>query len=108
MSIQALSPNSILGGATQLNPQARTDTQVSVPQVAQDAQKTVATTKTDTITISAQAVKLAEKKDAVAKEQAKKAGDEQVVQARTDRLVAERTAAQKNAERAYATVSAIQ
>ena len=74
MAISGLSPNSITASSVQVNPQVKTDTQTSVPQVAQDAQKAVVSTQTDTITISAQALKMADKKDDVAKEAAKKEG----------------------------------
>ena len=107
MAVTALSPNGVLGVAPQINPQAKTDTQVSVPQVAQDAQKTAVTSRTDTVTISPEAVKLAERKDAAAKEDAKKAEQQLASQAAHEAVTVQKSVAQKSAERAYAIVSAI-
>lgn len=68
MAIQSLSPNSILSNPSQVNPQVKSELQNSLPQVAQDAQKTETAAQTDTVTISAQALKMADDKDARAKE----------------------------------------
>ena len=107
MSVTALSPGGVLGVAPQINPQAKIDSQVSVPQVSQDAHKTVAASRSDTVTISPQAVKLAERKAAVAKEDSKKAEQDQAAQSAQFAGVAQKTVAQKSAEQAYAIVSAI-
>ena len=76
MNVATLSPNSVMASPIQANPQVKTDLQTSVPQVAQDAQKTAKTAQTDTITISAQALKMADDKDAAAKAVASKKAEE--------------------------------
>ena len=58
----ALSPSIFLGTPDQLNPQVRSDLQASAPQFALDAQKTAKVVQTDTVTISAQALKMADTK----------------------------------------------
>lgn len=56
MSIQQVSPNSVAANPAYVNPKVRTDQTASVPQVSQDAFKAVQTIKTDTVTISQQAL----------------------------------------------------
>ncbi|MEI6206692.1 MAG: hypothetical protein WCP20_07915 [Desulfuromonadales bacterium] len=69
MSIAQLSPNSVAANPADVNPQIKTDKAATVPQVNQDAQKSVQAIKTDTITISPQAVqKLANDGDSAAQE----------------------------------------
>lgn len=69
MEIQQLSPNSVAANPVTVNPQVKADQETTVPQVNQDAQKTVQVAKTDTVTISPQAVKmLANDGDSAAKE----------------------------------------
>ncbi|MDD2541318.1 MAG: hypothetical protein PHH28_09800 [Desulfuromonadaceae bacterium] len=58
MSIAQLSPNSVAATPAEVNPQVKTDLAASVPQINQDAQKTVQSAKTDTVTISPQAVQM--------------------------------------------------
>jgi hypothetical protein len=54
---------------TYLNPQVKTDLAASIPQISQDSKKTTQTAKSDTVTISAQALqKLASDGDTQAKE----------------------------------------
>ena len=108
MAMAALSPNSVLSTSIQVNPQTRTDQQTSVPQVAQDARKTGETVRTDTITISPQALKMADDKNIVAKEAADKDDEQKALQAASDKADAVKSEAQRNAVKAYATVSAIQ
>ena len=68
MSI-AVSPNSMNVNPAYINPQVKTDQAISVPQVSQDSQKKVQTAKTDTVTISSQALqKLASDGDTQAQE----------------------------------------
>jgi len=105
MAIAALSPNSILASPVQVNPQVKSDLQTSVPQTAQDAQKTAKATQTDTITISAQALKMADDKSAVAKETANKADEQRASQAAKDKTDAERSITQQNAVKAFAALS---
>ena len=69
MSIAQLSPNSVAANPATVNPQVKADQATATPQVSQDAQKSVQATKTDTVTISPQAVKmLASDGDTAAKE----------------------------------------
>lgn len=106
MVMAAMSPSSVLASPIQVNPQVRSDLQGSVPQVAQDAQKTAKVAQTDTITISAQALKMADDKNAAA-EKAATAADEQEASTRAqDQADFEQSEAQKNAVKAYAAVSA--
>lgn len=109
MGSVSLSPNSVLASPIQANPQVKTDLQTSVPQVSQDAQKVAKEAKTDTITISPQALKLADDKDAAAKEAGDKKADEQrTLQLDNDKTNAEKNVSQRNAVRAYVTDSANQ
>jgi hypothetical protein len=69
MQIAQLSPKSVTANPAYVNPQVKTDQSSSTPLVNQDAQKTVQATKTDTVTISQQALKmLASDGDAQAQE----------------------------------------
>ncbi len=69
MSITQVSPNSVTINPVHVNPQVKIDQSATVPQVSQDAQKTVQATKTDTVTISPQALqKLANDGDTRAQE----------------------------------------
>lgn len=100
MAMAALSPNSVLATPIQVNPQVKTDLQGAAPQAAQEAQKVVKTAQTDTVTISAQALKMADSKDAEAKAASDKAADERKADAADD--------TRKKALKAYAAVSAAQ
>ncbi|MBI2354904.1 MAG: hypothetical protein HYV06_07735 [Deltaproteobacteria bacterium] len=106
MAMAALSPSSILATPIQVNSQVRNDLQTSVPQVAQDAQKTAKSAQTDTITISAQALKMAGDENSIAKEKAKKTGEQEVLQMADDKIYDEKKATQKKAVEAYAAASA--
>lgn len=109
MALASLSPYSVLASPIQANPQVKSDLQTSAPQVAQDAQKVVKAAQTDTITISPQALKMADDKNAAAKETADKKADEQrALRLANNKSDAERYASQKNAVRAYVTDSANQ
>lgn len=69
MSIQQLSPNSVVANPAHVNPQARADQTAASPQVNQDAQRSVQALKTDTVTISRQALQmLANGSDSAAQE----------------------------------------
>lgn len=59
MAISQVSPNSITTNPTYTNPYAKADQSTGAPQMAQSAQKTVQTAKTDTVTISQQALQKA-------------------------------------------------
>jgi hypothetical protein len=104
MAIAALSPNSVMASPIQVNPQANTDLQTKVPQNAQDAQKVVKAVQTDTVTISPQALKLADDKNAATKEATKRADDQQALKLAGNKDDAAKRAAQKSAEKAYAAI----
>jgi hypothetical protein len=105
MAMAALSPGSVLASPIQANPQVKTDLQTSVPQVAQDVQKAAKVVQTDTITISAQALKMADKNDAT-KEIASRADEQRAKQLAGDRANAAISDTQRNAVKTYAAVSA--
>jgi hypothetical protein len=108
MAIASLSPNSVLASPIQVNPQVKTDLQSSAPQVAQDARQTAKSTQTDTITISPQALKMADDKNALAKEASNKADENQALQLARDKADTVKNDTQKNAVKAYAGVSTYQ
>jgi hypothetical protein len=57
MSIQQISPGSVAANPAYVNPQAKTDQTTAPPQVSQDAHKATQAIKTDTVTISKQALR---------------------------------------------------
>ena len=98
MVMAALSPSSVLASPVQVNPQVKTDLQYSAPQVAEDAQKAAKKVQTDTVTISAQALKMADDKNADAKAVYDKVEDQ--------KASATRDNAKRNAlKKAYSAVS---
>ena len=101
-----VTPSIFLGTPDQLNPQVRSDLQVSVPQFAKDAQKTAKVAQTDTVTISAQALKMAYTKDAAAGINTTSADEQEVLRLANDKANSEQKEAQKNAVIAYAATSA--
>ncbi|MDD2539793.1 MAG: hypothetical protein PHH28_01970 [Desulfuromonadaceae bacterium] len=108
MAMAALSPNSVLASPIQVNPQITADLQSSVPQGTQDAQKAAKAVQTDTVTISSQALKMADDKNAVAKETARKKDEQQALQLANNKADADKSSTQRNAVKAYASVSANQ
>ena len=69
MSVAQVSPNSVNANPAYVNPQVKTEQASSVPQVNQEALRSVQATKTDTVTISKEALqKLASDGDTQAKE----------------------------------------
>lgn len=108
MAMASLSPTSVLASPIQVNPQVKTDLQTSVPQVAQDAQKSEKTAQTDTVTISAQALKMASDKDAATEAAANKADEDRASQQAREEAASLKNDAQRNAAKAYAAVSASQ
>jgi hypothetical protein len=97
----ALSPSSVLATPAQINPQVKTDLATSVPQVSQNSQLSVVTAQTDTITISLQALKMSDNKNALAKKTPGK--DEARKQQNGDEPTgSELQNAQRNARKAYA------
>ena len=104
MAMAALSPNSVLASPIQVNPQVWSDLQNSSPQIAEDAQKTAKAAQTDTITISAQALKMADNKNISAERASDKAArqKEQLAKDRTDNAKSE---TQRNAVKAYGALS---
>jgi len=101
-----LSPSSVLASPIQVNPQVRSDIQASAPQVAQDAQKTAKATQTDTITISAQALKMADDKNVAAKKASTAADEEEPLSSANGKGDSEQNEAQKNAVKAYTAATA--
>lgn len=106
MAMAMLSPSSVLASPVQVNPQVRTDLQGSAPQVAQDAQKSVKAVQTDTVTISAQALKMADEKSIVAKDAADKADEQEALKLARDKADTLRNETQRNAEKAYTAAAA--
>lgn len=104
MGMAALSPNSVLASPIQVNPQVKTDLQTSVPQIAQEAEKTSKVAQTDTITISAQALKRADDQYVATKETAKNADEQQALQAARNKADNAKNGNQKYAENAYAAI----
>jgi hypothetical protein len=107
MVMAALSPNSVLASPDQVNPQVRSDLQASTPQVAQDAQKTAKGAQTDTITISAQALKMADDKNFAATKTSGAADEQEPSRAATGKADSEQNEAQKNAVKAYTAAAAL-
>lgn len=58
MPIAQISPNSITADPSHVNPQVKANLTTTVPQANQDAQKATQAIKTDTVTISPQAVQM--------------------------------------------------
>ena len=56
MSIEQISPASVTASPANINPQAKVEQAATPAQASQDAQKAIQTLKTDTVTISKQAV----------------------------------------------------
>jgi hypothetical protein len=83
----------------------RSDLQSSPPQVAQDAQKIAKTAQTDTVTISAQALKMADDKNVAAKKTSTATDERESLKSANDKADSEQNEAQKNAVKAYAAVS---
>lgn len=104
MAIAALSPNSTLASSIQVNPQVKTDLQASAPQDAQVAQKAAKTAQTDTVTISAQALKMTDDKNAVAQKTANKTNEQQASQLASNNAEASKNATQRNAVQAFSAV----
>ncbi|MDD2851493.1 MAG: hypothetical protein PHY09_06260 [Desulfuromonadaceae bacterium] len=105
MASAFMSPSSVLATPIQVNPQVVTDLQTSMPQVSQDAQKVAKAEKTDTITISAQALKMADSKDIDSKAADKKAREQETA---NSEAVSAKNDAQRSAVKAYASVEAMQ
>lgn len=103
MAVAALSPNSIMASPIQANPQVKLDMPLSETQLAQDAQKTAKKAQTDTIIISAQALKMADEKEAATKETRTKESEQREAQSmREDKSSGDKNIALKNALKAYA------
>lgn len=56
MSMAQLSPSVVSANPAHINPQVKTDQITSAPQINQDAQHSVQAARTDTVTISPQAL----------------------------------------------------
>ncbi len=108
MVLAALSPNSVLATPIQVNPQVKTDLQTSMPQAVQDAQRAVKTMQTDTVTISLQALKMADDKGVFTKKTDNKPDAKRTLQLAGDKADDVTKARQRNAGKAYAAVSSYQ
>ena len=76
MSLAQLSPISVQANPADVNPQVKAEQFTSTPQAAQAALKTAQVAKTDTVTISAQALKrLANDDDTVNENVSEKASE---------------------------------
>jgi hypothetical protein len=106
MAMAALSPSSVLASPIQVNPQVRSDLQGAGPQIAQDAEKTAKVAQTDTVTISAQALKMADDKNVAAQKTSTAADEQESSRLATGKADSEQNEAQKIALKAYAAVSA--
>jgi hypothetical protein len=74
--VAAMSPYSVDTSTMRVNPQVRVDQNATTPQVKQDAAKSTQAFRTDTVTISQQALqKLASDGDTKAKEVTEKNGE---------------------------------
>ncbi|MBW4056282.1 MAG: hypothetical protein HIU83_12950 [Proteobacteria bacterium] len=58
MSMAQLSPNSVTAEPVHVNPQVKADQTAALPQIHQDTLKSVQAAKTDTVTISPQALQM--------------------------------------------------
>lgn len=56
MSMAQLSPNYVTANPAHINPQVRAEQASSTPQIHQDAQQSVQAARSDTVTISPQAL----------------------------------------------------
>jgi hypothetical protein len=102
----ALSPNSVLASPIQVNPQVWSDIQASAPQLEQNVKKTAKVTQTDTITISAQALKMADDKNFAANKTSSAADEQESLDSAGGRADSEQNETQKNAVKAYSAASA--
>lgn len=107
MAVEALGKSS---STSQINFQVRAESNPQSAQ-AQEAKKAARSAQADTVSISTQALKLADDKSAAAKEEAKKADEQKALQLADDKAYAAKKAAQatqNNAVKAYAAFSASQ
>jgi hypothetical protein len=81
MAISQISMNSVATNPAYTNPYAKTEQQTAVPQVKQDAMKSPQAAKTDTVTISQQALQKANQ-DQNGQEQTNKNPDSLTAQAK--------------------------
>lgn len=97
MAMAALSPSSIQTDPSEVNPKVKSDLLSSPSRLAEDARKVSKAVQTDTVTISAQALKMADDEDAAARETAEKEAGQKADNSES----AARNEAQKNALKAY-------
>ena len=104
MAISALSPKSVMASPVNVNPQVSADLQRNVAQTAENAQKTVKAAQTDTVTISSQALKMADDKNASAKEVTKRADTQQASRLASYRDDSSRNTSQRSTSNTYSAV----
>ena len=71
-TIAQISPNSVAARPVDVNPEALSAQNTTVVKAAESAQKAIQQAKTDTVTISSQALKLASQADSLAKKSQEK------------------------------------
>lgn len=101
MAMAALSPSSVLATPIQVNPQVKTDLLVSAPQVDQDGQKVIKKAQTDTVTISSQALKMADDKNADAKKADTKSSKQKDLQLAREKADAEAKRTERGGLQSY-------
>jgi len=68
MSMAQLSPNSVVANPAHINPLAQTDQHAQLAKANEAAQQTIQKTKTDSVTISKQALMMSEQANRAAEE----------------------------------------
>ena len=68
MSTIQLSPNSVMANPSHINPLAQTDRNATIAKATQAAQQTIQKTKTDSVTISKQALMMSTQTNPTAEE----------------------------------------
>lgn len=74
MSIAQISPSSVLADPSQINPTSQTSQQAATAQAIQTAQGAIAKSKSDTVTLSSQALKMNSRADKL-REDSREGGD---------------------------------
>lgn len=105
MAISALSTNSMSTNPIQVAQQVKSDLQSSTSQGTQSAQKPAQAPQTDTVTLSAQALKAAEDKNAVAQKTADKTTEQQTSHQAGNNAAVAQNATQRVAAESFGAVS---
>lgn len=78
MSISQISPNSVMSNPVNVNPKVRTDQAESAYQTNQNSQKSTMAIKTDTVTISQEAIQMLAKDVDVSQKENKESNSEKM------------------------------